>query len=88
MSLKPSDRPKQAPSIIEAVTRGFDPLIEPGNTVTMHQLAQGVLTSLAEAGYVVVPRVPNKAMVDAAPEWGKVDFYPSDVWRAMVKAAE
>jgi len=77
----------QAPSeIIDVVIRGFDPLCEPGRTTTTRELAAGVLAALAEAGYVIVPREPTEAMVNAAPEWGKVDFYPSDIWRAMIAA--
>jgi predicted ester cyclase len=32
-------------------------------------------------------REPSEAMVSAAPDLRDVDFYPTDVWRAMIEAA-
>jgi hypothetical protein len=32
-------------------------------------------------------REPSEAMVSAAPDQRDVDFYPTDVWRAMIEAA-
>ena len=84
MSHSPAQPERQAP-IIGVVTRGFEPMIEPGNTVTMHQLAQGVLDALAEAGYVIVPREPTEAMLAA----GRYNHAERDdeIWQAMVEAA-
>ena len=43
-------------------------------------------TSLARAA-IEAMREPSEAMINAAPDLRDVDFYPTDVWRAMVEAA-
>lgn len=73
---------------IDASTHNFGP---GGTATTMEEAAKSAMVTyhnaLNEAGYRIVPVVPTEAMVNAAPEWRDVDFYPSDVWQAMVEAA-
>lgn len=53
------------------------------------QRADGILAALDVAGYVIVPREPTEAMIEASNrEWdGRMSHRSSGAWQAMIEAA-
>jgi hypothetical protein len=76
---------KRAPSesVIGAIMRGLDALIEPGRTTTTRELSADIIAALAEAGYKILPREPSDEMVAACSH-----ELAASMFRAMWDAAE
>ena len=69
--------------------------LEFGTPVEFDRIAEGVISTLAEAGYAIVPREPTPAMLIGARDWslekngqGVGNDQATGCWKAMVGAAK
>lgn len=48
--------------------------------------AQAALDAISEAGFVIVPKEPTEAMIEAGGPWGAK--YASEAYKAMIEASQ
>ena len=70
----------------EMVERVARAIISSASSYAGYEANSDYWDSLARAA-IEAMREPTEAMVNAAPDLRGVDFYPTDVWRAMIEAA-